>query len=214
MTGSRSASGSSCTVACWTKTDGRYRRRWWRSGRPTPPDATPTALTIMPPARPELLRHGPRDHGLGRTLSVPDDHAGPLPVSKPLQRVAAGARALFTAGAELPDAAGNADVLSRRSAAGIRSDLSGRARTRPRSCRRRVRHRRHRAGLVARFSVRSRTAWARSDALRYLNHEGVYSRRRPSASHSSSEPNSASMLRILDASPTATITRSSSGTYF
>ena len=47
-----------------------------------------------------------------------------------------------------------------RSAAGIRSDLSGRACTRPRSCRRRVRHRCHRAGLVARFSVRSHAVGA------------------------------------------------------
>ena len=39
----RSASGSSSTARCATPRASRCATRWWRSGRPTPPVATPTA---------------------------------------------------------------------------------------------------------------------------------------------------------------------------
>src|SRR5665213_300996 len=85
--------------------------------------------------------------------------AGRVSVAQPLECVAAGAHPLLTVGAELPHAARDADVLSRRSAARARSDLQQRARSaRARTTHRQLRSLAHRARASDRLSLRHRPA--------------------------------------------------------
>ena len=118
MPASRSASASSSRAACSTRTAGRCRTRWSRSGRPTPPAATSTSDRPAPrAARPELLRRRPLRHRRRRPLPLHHDQARRLSLAQPPQCLAAGAHPFLAVRADLPDAAGHADVFSRRSAA-------------------------------------------------------------------------------------------------
>ena len=57
------ASASSCTARCSTRTSGRCRRRWWKSGRPMPAAATCTIVDQHPaPLDPNFT-------GAGRTVT-------------------------------------------------------------------------------------------------------------------------------------------------
>ena len=111
-------------AACSTRTDGRCRRRWSRSGRPTRPDATRHAVDQ------HEAPLDPNFSGAGRTLTDDDGRyrfvtiqPGRLPVEEPPQRLAAGAHPFLAVRHELPHPADHADVLPGRPAAALRPDL-------------------------------------------------------------------------------------------